>query len=129
MAHAAHGVAEEVLRHVDADAGAIAGLAVGVDGAAMADGLQRADRHLDDLAARRAVDLRDEADAARILLVGGVVGIGLDQRVALGGVVASQRWPSASMRHQNVSSPVAVRVGKVAVEGGLEIRGPGELTP
>ena len=86
MAHAAHGVAEKVLRNINADACAISGLAVGIDGAAVVDRLQCADRHLDDFAARRAVDLCDKADAARVLLFGGVVGVGGDQRVALFGV-------------------------------------------
>ena len=34
-------LAEEILRDLDVDAGAVAGLAVGVDGAAVPDGLQR----------------------------------------------------------------------------------------
>ena len=52
-------------------AGAVAGLAVGVDGAAVPDGLQRVDRQLDHLAARLAVDGGDQADAAGVVLVGG----------------------------------------------------------
>ncbi len=109
MAHAAHGVAEELLRNVDADARAIAGLAVGIDGAAVENGLEGADRHLDDLAARRAVDLCDEADAARVFLVGGVVGVSFDQRVALFAIALEPLMALFSFRgftcHQKRSSP------------------------
>ena len=55
------------------DAGAVAGLAVGVDGAAMPDGLQRGDRRFHHLAARLAVDRGDDADAAGIMLLARVV--------------------------------------------------------
>ena len=64
---------EEVLRDLDMDAGAVAGLAVGVDRAAVPDRLQRLDRRLDHLAPRLAVDRGDEADAAGVVLVGRVV--------------------------------------------------------
>jgi hypothetical protein len=47
--------------------------AVGVDGAAMPHRFQRIDRRLDDLAARLAVDRGDEADAAGVMLLGGIV--------------------------------------------------------
>ncbi len=48
---------------------AVAGDRVGVDRAAMGQALQRRERALDDLVAARAVDFRDEADAARVVLV------------------------------------------------------------
>jgi hypothetical protein len=63
-----HLVGEEVLRDRDQDAGAVAGLAVGVDGAPVPDGLERLDRQLDDFAARLAVDGADQADAAGVAL-------------------------------------------------------------
>ena len=62
-------LAEEILRRVDEDAGAVAGFAVGVDGAAVPDGFQRGERERDDIAARFAVDGGDEADAAGVALV------------------------------------------------------------
>ena len=50
------------------DAGAVAGLAVGVDRAAVPDRAQRVDAGLDHLAPRLAVDRGDEADAAGVVL-------------------------------------------------------------
>ena len=69
-------VVEEVLRDLDMDAGAVAGLAVGIDRAAVPDRLQRLDALLHHLAARLAVDRRDAADAAGVVLVGRVIGMG-----------------------------------------------------
>ena len=65
--------AEEVLGDLDVDAGAVAGLAVGVDGAAVPDGLQGVDTGLDDGASRLAVDRGDKADAAGVVLVRRIV--------------------------------------------------------
>ncbi|TPW03522.1 MAG: Uncharacterized protein FD124_2983 [Alphaproteobacteria bacterium] len=76
VARAAHDLAEEILRRVEQDARAVAGLAVRVHGAAMPQRLQRADRHGDDLAARLAVDGDHEAHAARIALIAAIVGVG-----------------------------------------------------
>ena len=59
---------EEVLRNLHVDASTIAGLAVGVDGAAVPDRLQGVDPGLDDRAARLAVDRRDKPDATAIVL-------------------------------------------------------------
>ena len=50
------------------DAGAVAGLAVGVHRAAVPDGLERVDAGLHHLAARLAVERGDQADAAGIVL-------------------------------------------------------------
>src|SRR5262249_46636907 len=55
------------------DAGAVAGLAVRVDRAAMPDRAKRFDALLDDIAPRLAVDRRDEPDSARIVLHRGIV--------------------------------------------------------
>ena len=49
---------------LDQQAGAVAGLAVGIDGAAMPDRLQRLDAFQHDFAPRLAVQGRDQADAA-----------------------------------------------------------------
>ena len=64
---------EEILRDLDMDAGAIAGLAVGIDGAAMPHRLQRVDAGLDHVAPRLAVERCDKADAAGIVLLGRIV--------------------------------------------------------
>ena len=47
----------------------------------------------------------DEADAARVLLVGRVVGVGFDQRVTLGRVFAEPELAGGFMCHQKRSSP------------------------
>ena len=62
---------EEVLRDLDVDAGPVAGLAVGVDGAAVPDRLQRLDALDHDLAPRLAVDRDHAADAAGVVLLAG----------------------------------------------------------
>src|SRR5690606_37619675 len=61
-------LAEEVLRDLHVDAGAVAGLAVGVDRAAMPDGLQRGDAGFHHAARRLAVERGNEADAAGVML-------------------------------------------------------------
>ena len=78
-ARIAHVVAEEVLRDLDMDAGAVAGLAVGIDGAAMPHRLQRIDARRHDVAASLAVQRHDQADAAGIHLLGGVVAVGVGE--------------------------------------------------
>ena len=76
--------AEEILRHLQMDARAVAGLAVGVDGAAMPDGLQRFDGARHDFAARLAVDGGDEADAAGIVFLIGRIGVAVFQLLRIG---------------------------------------------
>ncbi len=83
MADHADLLAEKVLRHRDHDACAVARLAVGVDRAAVEQGLQRAHRQFDDLALGLAVDGTDEADAAGVLFAGRIVGVAVDQALAL----------------------------------------------
>src|SRR5690606_15380576 len=72
--------------HGHQHAGPVAGLAVGVDRAAVPDALQGADGELDHLAPRLAVDGADQADAAGVALRGGVVGVGGRERRAVGEV-------------------------------------------
>ena len=72
-AGAADVIPEEILRDLDMDAGAIAGLAIGIDGAAVPDSLQRRNRRLDHLAARLAIEGRDDADAAGVMLLARIV--------------------------------------------------------
>ena len=74
-AAALHRLGEEVLRDFDVDAGAVAGLAVGVHGAAMPHRLQRIDARLHHVAPRLAVECRDEADAAGIVFLRRIVGV------------------------------------------------------
>ncbi len=68
-----HDFGEEILRNLDVDAGAVAGLAVGIDRAPVPDGLQRVDPRLHHLAPRLAVQRRHQPDAASIVLLGGHV--------------------------------------------------------
>ena len=67
------------------DAGAVAGLAVGVHRAAVPDGLQRVDAGLHDVAAPLAVKGRDHADAAGIVLLRRIVSVLQQRRVGLPG--------------------------------------------
>ncbi len=62
-------VLEERVRDLDMDARAVAGLAVGIDRAAVPDRLQRVDAVLHHLAAPRAVDRHDKAHAAGRMFV------------------------------------------------------------
>ena len=64
---------EEVLRDLDMDARAVAGLAVGVHRAPVPDRLERVDARFDHVAPGRAVDRGDEPDAAGSMLVGRIV--------------------------------------------------------
>ena len=75
-ARIAHVLAEEILRDLDMDAGAVAGLAVGIDGAAVPHRLQRVDAGHHHVAAALAVQRHDQAHAAGIDLLGGVVAVG-----------------------------------------------------
>src|SRR3546814_17826728 len=66
-------LAEEVLRDLQVDAGAVAGLAVGVDRTAVPHRLQRLDAGDHHIAPRRSVERGDEADAAGVMLLRRVV--------------------------------------------------------
>ena len=87
-ARIAHMLLEEILRDLDMDAGAVAGLAVGIDGAAMPHRLQRIDAGRHHVAAALAVQRHDQADAAGIDLLGGVVAVGGGELCDTGVVVA-----------------------------------------
>ena len=60
---------EEVLWHANAQAGAVAGQPVGINGAAVPDRLQRINRQFDNIAPRAPLHVGDQADAAGITLV------------------------------------------------------------
>ncbi len=76
-------LAEEGLRHIDHDAGAIARLAVGIDRTAVEQGLQRLDRQIDDFALLRAIDRADNTDTAGRDFGFRIVGVAVDQALAL----------------------------------------------
>ena len=65
--------AHERVGDLDQDAGAVAGVRIRALGAAVLEVLERVERLLDDGMGRLAPQLRDERDAARVMLVGGVV--------------------------------------------------------
>ena len=67
-----HG-AEELVRDLGEDAGAVAGVRLGAGGAAVLEVLERGDGLLDDLVGLLPRHLRDEGDAAGVLLELGVV--------------------------------------------------------
>ena len=67
--------AEKVLGNLQVDAGAVAGLAVSVHGAAVPDRLQRLDPGKHHFAPRLTVDGGDEADAAGVMLIGRIIGV------------------------------------------------------
>jgi hypothetical protein len=51
------------------------------------EGLQGLDRQFDDFAARLAVDGADQADAAGVALGGRIIGVAVDQALAVGQIV------------------------------------------
>jgi hypothetical protein len=63
----------ETVRELHQDAGAVSGLGVGVDGAAVGEVGHRHEGHLHDVAAGGGAGAGDEAHAAAILLEAGVV--------------------------------------------------------
>ena len=84
MADPADLVGEEVLGHVQQDPGPVAGLAVGVHGPPVPDGLQGADGQFHHFPAGLAVHGADEADAAVVPLAGRIIGPGVRQQLTIG---------------------------------------------
>ena len=72
------------MRNLNENAAAVAELGIGADRAAMVEVEQDLQAHLDDLVVRLIVELRDEADAAGVVLLGRVVEAlgGRQQRIA-----------------------------------------------
>ncbi len=68
-AGAPHVIAEEVLRNLHVDAGAVAGLAVGVHRPAVPEGLERLQAGFDHAAVRLGVERGDQADTTGVVLV------------------------------------------------------------
>ncbi len=64
---------EELVRDLHQDAGTVARARIGADRAAMLEIAEDGERVLDQLVRRPALDVGDEADAARILVEGGIV--------------------------------------------------------
>ncbi len=90
-------VPHEILRDLDVDARAIAGLAVRVDGAAMPHRLQRGEPGFNDAAPRFAVDGGDQPDAARIMLVLRRVEPGLAQQAFVRRILADEAFAVIGM--------------------------------
>ena len=65
--------AQERVRHLDQDPGAVSGFGVGAGSATMLEVLERLDRQADDVVAGLVVQARDDRDAAGVMLVTGVV--------------------------------------------------------
>ena len=65
--------AQEAVRDLDQDAGAVTGRLVGTGGAAVVQVAQRLEPLLDDLVPGHAVEVRDEGDTTGVVLVGRVV--------------------------------------------------------
>ena len=59
---------EELVRHLDQDAGAVAGQRIAAAGAAMHEVQEDLDALADDVVRRDALDVGDEADATRVVL-------------------------------------------------------------
>ena len=95
-ARIAHMVAEEVLRDLDMDARAVAGLAVGIDGAPVPHRLQRIDARHHHVAPAPAVQRHDQADAAGVDLLGGVVAVGGGEARGAGAVGLYEFLPSSA---------------------------------
>ena len=64
---------KKLIRDLDQNAGAVACQRIGADRAAMGEVAQDLQALLDDGVALRALDVRDEADAAGVVLVGRIV--------------------------------------------------------
>ena len=64
---------EKFVRNLDKNAAAVAKLRIGADGASVIQIEQDSQAHLDDVVAGRVVQIGDEADAAGIVLLGGIV--------------------------------------------------------
>src|SRR6185437_4527561 len=87
---------EEFLRDLDMDAGAVAGLAVGIDRAAVPHRLQGVDGSLDHVAPRLAIKRRDEAYAAGVMLLARVIEPGRRKPRGIGAIFRQK----ALARHQ-----------------------------
>ena len=98
---------EEVLRDLDVDAGPVAGLAVGVDGTAMPDRLERLDPLDHDLAPRLTVDRDDAAHATGVALVGRVVEAVLGQMARVSRPARDELGPAFVLAHR--ASPQEAR--------------------
>src|SRR5690606_36624826 len=71
-----HHRAEELVRDLDEDAGTVAGAGLGTDGAAVVQVVQHGEGVPDDVVAGGAGQRGDEADAARVVLLGRLVQTG-----------------------------------------------------
>jgi hypothetical protein len=83
-------ILEEALRYLNVNAGAIAGLAVGIHRAAMPYGLERLDPLLDHAAARLAVDRCNEADTTGIMFFGDIETVGFGETPTIPPVILDE---------------------------------------
>ncbi len=111
-------LAEERVRDLGEDAGAVTGVGLGADGTAVLEVAQRRERLLDDVVPGLAAHRRDEGDAARVVLVRAVVQPG---RRGLGGEPAEGRQHSVHLvvdRAGPVAAPLArLRVCDAVTDG------------
>ena len=68
-----HGLAEKLVRHLDEDAGTVPGIRVGTSRAAMFEIDEEVEGLADYRVRTNAFDVRDKADAAGVVLVGGAI--------------------------------------------------------
>jgi hypothetical protein len=66
-------VAQEFFGPLQQQAAAVAGFAVGPDGAAMGHAFERGQRGVDEFARRRVVEVRDQPETAAVVLEAGVI--------------------------------------------------------
>ena len=113
MAAIGDGVVEKPLRQVDMNARAVAGLAIGIDRAAVPHGFQRIDRRLDHPPRGHPVGRRNKADAARIGFEFGSVHAVAGKAFVLGGGKTCHFCSSCSfVMYAIISDDVPSRVSR-----------------
>ena len=105
VAAIAHRLGKEILRDFNMDARAIARLAIGIDGTAVPDGLERINTGLNDLTRGAAIEGGDEAHAAGIML--GRINMRIGQGGEVGGVVGGE-FGAGFMGHRGYSAATAI---------------------
>ena len=99
-----HRRAEEFLRHLQMHAAPVAGLAVGIDGAAMIDGFQRVDGARHDFAARFAVECGHEAHTAGIVFLFRRIKMGVFQLLRVGAIAGDVLFRVVHGHHSAASA-------------------------
>ena len=83
-------IAEKLLRNLNPDARAVTGLAIGVDSAAVPDVLEGLDAHFYDFTARLPIERCHKSDTAGAMLILRIVGMRIDQALAIVFVIANK---------------------------------------